>query len=35
MAHATFRTTLLSAFAGVALFLAALGIYGVLAYFVS
>jgi len=30
-----FRTSLLSGFAGAALFLAALGIYGVLAYFVS
>jgi ABC-type antimicrobial peptide transport system permease subunit len=30
-----FRTSLLAAFAGVAAFLAALGIYGVLAYFVS
>jgi putative ABC transport system permease protein len=35
MAGARFRTTLLTAFAGIALFLAALGIYGVLAYFVS
>jgi putative ABC transport system permease protein len=35
MADAKFRTTLLAAFAGIALFLAALGIYGVLAYFVS
>jgi predicted permease len=34
-ADARFRTTLLAAFAGMALFLAALGIYGVLAYFVS
>jgi putative ABC transport system permease protein len=30
-----FRTSLLTAFAGIALFLAALGIYGILAYFVT
>jgi predicted permease len=35
MADERFRTTLLCAFASVALFLAALGVYGVLEYFVS
>lgn len=35
MTDAKFRTTLLSAFAGIALLLAALGIYGVLQYFVA
>jgi len=35
MADARFRTMLLAGFAGIALLLAALGIYGVLAYFVS
>ena len=35
MGDERFRATLLSGFAGVALFLAVLGIYGVLAYFVS
>jgi putative ABC transport system permease protein len=35
MTDAKFRTTLLAGFAGIALLLAALGIYGVLAYFVS
>jgi putative ABC transport system permease protein len=35
LSEAAFRATLLSAFAGIALLLAALGIYGVLAHFVS
>ena len=35
MGDERFRTSLLAAFAGVAVFLAALGVYGVLAYFVS